>query len=142
MNHTTAAEEIKRAWHTAWIGSPLASMPVEQDNLPFKQPKGQPWGRLSILQGETSKVALGPPMNRTPFVLQLQVFLPEHTGTRTATKAADALAVLNGLTTRAAGLIVRFGEASIARANDDGGAAAWLATLPGTYDIDPTYPAP
>jgi len=142
MNHTTAAAEIKRAWLTAWTGGPLAAMPVEQDNLPFQQPVGQAWARLSIANGETTKPSLGPPMTRTPFILQLQVFLPEQTGTRKATQAADALAVLNGTVTRSNGLIVRFYEAGVERGPDETGTATFLVSLPGTYDIDPNYAAP
>lgn len=142
-NHATAAAEINRAWLFAWQASPLsASIPVEHQNHRFARPTAGAWGRLSLATGETSPASIGTgagALERTPFILTLQVFLPENTGTRLAAMAADAMRSMNRMSINKDGLTLNFDTVSLAPAPNPGntGLEAFNATISGQYDIRP-----
>lgn len=138
--HAAAAVEIRRVFSTAWQGGAI-QLPLQLENTPFVQPHGAAWGRLSVVTGSTTAACLGAAMTRTPFILQLQVFVPEHQGTGIARQIADQVAVIDATVHRAAGLLVRFDTTAIEPTASQGGAAAFLITLPGTYDADPEISA-
>ncbi len=135
--HAIANETIKRCWLLAWQAGPLSAMPIEHENHRFKAPTDTPWGRLTLTRGDTSKVSLGGPtvkIERTPFILNLQVFIPENQGTRAADNAADAMAALNDFTASETNLTVNFKTVGIGSSSADKG-AAFLITIPGQYDL-------
>lgn len=68
-------------------------LPTEFENLKFEQPETGPWTRVELVCGDTAPGALGPKLNRTPFVLYCMVFMREKAGTKPAWQAADAMAL-------------------------------------------------
>lgn len=140
-NHTTAAEEIKRAWLTAWQAGPLLyALPVEHENQRFTQPATGPWGRLTLVTGETEPAAIGNGqgrLERTPFVLFLQVFMPENTGTKVARQAADIMRALDRMSIQKDALTVNFRTTGLTPAPNPAntGLTAYNVQLPGQYDI-------
>lgn len=144
-NHTTAAEEIKRAWLAAWNAGPLDAMPVEHENLRFQQPSTGPWGRLTLVTGDTEPAAIGTGagrLERTPFVLFMQVFMPENTGTKIARQAADAMRALDRMSIQKDALTVNFRTAGLTPAPNPSntGLVAYNVQIAGQYDIG--APAP
>lgn len=144
-NHTTAAEEIKRAWLTAWNAGPLSALPVEHENLRFQQPSSGPWGRLTLVTGDTEPAAIGSGagrLERTAFVLFLQIFMPENTGTKIARQAADVMRSLDRLSIHQPGLTINFRTAGYTPAPNPAntGLAAYNVQIPGQYDLGATAP--
>jgi hypothetical protein len=142
-NHTTAAAEIKRAWLFAWNAGTLSSIPVEHANQRFQQPKNGPWGRLTLQTGKTTPAAIGGQMgklDRTPFILSLQMFLPENSGTSIAQQAADCLKLLDRATINHDNLAINFDTAGYEAAPNPAntGIVAYNCEISGFYDI--TYP--
>lgn len=73
-----------------------AEFPIEAANRRFKRPDSGPWGRLVLTFGERNPIAVGgnagkQNLNRTAFVLGLQIFLPEHTGEKEAYEIAGQI---------------------------------------------------
>lgn len=134
--HANAAAIIMKAWKTAWSAGPMADMQVEIRNQPFERVPGKVWGRLSLLPGETSSVAVGGTLKRTPFALVLQVFIPDGKGTRAAQKAADAMSALDGKQFSSGdGLVtVSFYEAGLSSVGSQDGHEAFNVTISGYYD--------
>lgn len=137
MTHIAATAMIFQHWTFAWAAGELPAMPVEFDNMKFKQPDAATWGRLTLTRGDSTQIALGGPgiaVERTPFILNLQVFIPENQGTRDRDKAADAMRKLNRVTGAAAGLVVNFYTASIGNSQAEIGSGS-LITIGGYYDL-------
>tara|TARA_R110000803_G_scaffold209965_3_gene280589 strand:- start:17944 stop:18405 length:462 start_codon:yes stop_codon:yes gene_type:complete len=143
--HETARKEIISQVKAALDAESITA--VEWPSMRFEQPEGLPWYRVTIQQGQSNPAALGPQkLNRSPFVIFLQVFLPIEnlTGDSAAYVAADALGSLNNTDatrtdgptgTRAA---VKFRVTSAPSfVTKDGAFEQHNVTLPGYYDITP-----
>lgn len=145
MNHTAATATIKASWLSAWQSGPLASLPIRHQNLPFAQPKSGPWGSLSIAKGTTTPKGIGPESgSRTPFVLTLQIFCPEGSGTKLGDQAADAFAPMDKLCTYTAGLTVHYDTTSVTNVgpSDETDHDQINASISGFYDLAPVEIAP
>lgn len=138
MSHEAAREMIAEAWKQAWVASGL-TFPVEIQNHAFKRPPNATWGRYTYLPGETEPAALGISIERTPFALILQIFLPENTGTKDATLAADALRPLNGAVRRSPDgkVVVNFRTVGLTPGTTEDGVEAFNVTIRGHHDIYP-----
>lgn len=136
--HGTATATIKRLFGLAWLqAGPLASMKIEHENHRFKAPDDAPWGRLTLAKGATTQISLGGKgtrVDRTPFVLNLQVFIPENKGTRVADDAFDVMNKLNGQTVQEGTLTVNLQTATSNTSSADKG-AAFLISIVGYYDL-------
>lgn len=145
MSFDTARALIATRWKLAWDGGPLAAMPIEFQNQPFERPQGQVWGRYTLLPAETTPAALGSRecrFERTPFVLVLQVFSPENSGSRAPYQAADVMAAMNYQTDRETGsggtVVVNYDTAGLTPAVAEDGFDGFNVTIKGSFD---TYPA-
>jgi hypothetical protein len=73
-----------------------AEFPIEAPNRRFKKPASGPWGRLTLQFGERVQVSIGGSLGRknrrrTPFVLTLQIFVPENAGESVAYDIAEQI---------------------------------------------------
>lgn len=138
--HAAASQMIMQNWVFAWNAGSLFAMPVEHENMKFKPPTDAPWGRLTLTRGDSSQMALGGPavqVERTPFILNLQIFIPENQGTRARDQAADAMKKLNKTSDSSfasSSLVVNFHTTSISTIQAEKGAGFLIATA-GYYDL-------
>ena len=122
----------------------IAAALIEIENQPFSQPSGQTWYRLTFRPGDTNRASLGgdKAMNRTVFLLILQVFIPEQGGTKEAYQAADVMSGLDGRQISQEGLTVHFQTAglskgAIPKTTPGSGWEAFNVTIAGHYDSTP-----
>ncbi len=141
MSHDLARSTVAAAWKAVWDASSVADLPVEFQNQPFKRPQNVPWGRYTLLPGETEPAALGAEglkMERTPFVLIVQVFHPEDTGTRKAYQASDAMRGLNYSRHRqdypGGFVVVNFNTSGLTPGVAEDGLDAFNVTISGHWD--------
>lgn len=137
MSHEAARNLILTAWQAAWNSPSPGLFPVEFENLKFKRPTSGPWGRLSINPGETTPIAPGTKDSRTPFILVLQVFIPENGGTLPAYRAADVLKTLNHHVASVGDpvtTVVHFYSVGINQAPKEDGLTGFNVTIPGYFD--------
>jgi Bacteriophage related domain of unknown function len=135
--HGTATATIKRLFGLAWMAGPIPALPIEHENHRFKAPDDAPYGRLTLAKGNTTQMTLGGKgtrVDRTPFILNLQVFIPENKGTRIADQAFDAMTLLNGQCTHEENLTVNLQAATSATSSADKG-VAFLISIVGYYDL-------
>ena len=143
--HETARREILSRVKAVLDAESITA--VEWPSLRFKQPTRSQWYRVTIQQGQANAAALGPQkLNRTPFVVFLQVFIPieNETGDAAAYTAADALGALNntdatrtdGPTGTRARVTFRVTSAP-SFSGKDGSFEQHNITLPGYYDVTP-----
>jgi len=64
---------------------------VKYDNIPFDQPTGEPFISLTILSGTGTNTALGGQRVRYTGVIQVDIYVPENSGTRAARDIASSL---------------------------------------------------
>jgi len=143
--HETARKEIMTRVKAALDAEAITA--VEWPGMRFEQPKAQPWYRVGIQAGQAQPAALGPQkLNRTPFVVFLQIFLPIENalGNAAAYEAADAIGALNNTNqTRTDGTSgtradVKFRVASAPNfVGKDGTFIQYNVELPGYYDAHP-----
>lgn len=143
--HATARKQITLYVQQALLSAGIPSASIEWPNLRFKQPETGPWWRVTILFGESQPAALGPQkLNRTPFSVVVQVFMPTGTGVTASDTTADELGQWNNTTNKAtdpaSGTVahVKFRVASapvFVQAAD--GFEQYNVTLPGYFDIEP-----
>lgn len=114
MNYEDLRRTLERHFKAAFqTGIPVA-FPVQFENVTFRQPTGEPWGRFSIRLGDRSNASVGTTHKRTVGLVYLQVFVPENRGTKPATELADRFAAAfddRELTTDG-GTMVQFRSAS------------------------------
>lgn len=134
--HANAAAIIMKAWKAVWADGSQADMQVEIRNQPFERVPGKVWGRLSLLPGDTSSVAVGGTLKRTPFALVLQVFIPDGKGTRAAQRAADAMSGLDNQSFKSTDglVVVNFYDAGLSSVGQQDGHDAFNVTITGYYD--------
>lgn len=85
-------ESILTKFAEALAASSTPNLPVEAPNRRFKRPTSGAWGRVTINFGTRNPAALGSAgqkLNRTAFVLVLQVFVPENDGEKIAFEIVD-----------------------------------------------------
>lgn len=111
MRTETTRQAVLAAWKTGWLGA--AAVPVQLPNQKFKQPATGPWGRLAINYGSSQSQAVGGTLKRQTCTLELQLFSPEQTGTKSQTMAADLFGEIfdNLQLTPEAGLLIEFEDA-------------------------------
>jgi hypothetical protein len=73
-----------------------ALFPIEGRNRRGKRPTSGPWGRITLGFGTRNAVSIGGASGannrkRTPFVLTLQIFVPEHEGEAAAFLIAEQI---------------------------------------------------
>lgn len=90
MSFETTRAAITARFKSAWI---TASLPVAYENQPAPNIDG-PWGRFTVIQGDTDPMQIGGSSTRGTGFIFLQVFLPLNTGTKKATDCADAFAAI------------------------------------------------
>jgi hypothetical protein len=137
MSHELADETIKQMWLTAWAAGPLADLKIEHENHRFKEPTALAWGRLTLTTGKTTPQAIGGPTNkldRTPFFLNLQIFIPETKGSKIAKQAHDAMSALNYQSSNIGNLTINFSTTEKTTSTADKGTAA-LIIASGYYDL-------
>ena len=67
----------------------FTALPVRFDNLPFDQPHDAGFVTLSIRAGQARQVSTGPrPLHRHTGTIQLDIFVPEDSGTQAGRAAA------------------------------------------------------
>lgn len=140
MNHETATAEIMRLWKLASLSGALATLPTEYENRRFKRPDAGPWGRLTLRKAQSTPRNIGDGLRveRTPFVLYLQIFIPEGEGTRVAEQAHDRLKILNYQATYTPGCAVFLEVASMEAVPEPAGSGfvSFNCSIPGHYDIE------
>ena len=73
----------------------FTALPVRFDNLPFDQPHDAGFVALSIRAGQARQVSTGPrPLHRHTGTIQLDIFVPEDSGTQVSRAHADSLAAI------------------------------------------------
>lgn len=77
------------------LASNWSTTTIQYEGQPFVQPT-TPWISLSILSGAGRQASLGSsqPLHRFVGVIQIDVFVPENTGTNTARQYADTLSTI------------------------------------------------
>lgn len=76
------------------LASHWTTTPIRFENVPFVE-TASAYVALFILDGEGQQISLGTPaLRRWPFVIAIQVFVPQDTGTKTARTYADTLAAI------------------------------------------------
>lgn len=97
---STARTAILELFETARANSATyptdAEFPIEIRNRRFKKPASGPWGRLTLTFGSRIPISVGGSggkanLRRTPFILTLQIFVPEHDGEKVAFNIADEI---------------------------------------------------
>lgn len=147
--HQTARESIMQEFVTAWNASAFGptndNEPIGYENMPFEQPETGRFFKLYLLPGNTEPAAIGPAkLNRTPFALMLQCFIPEREGSIKAWEAADIMAELDyktGYATHIASdtrIHYKFRTAgSVQSIGKDGPWAQFNVSILGVYDAEP-----
>jgi hypothetical protein len=82
---------IEQRFYTQWA----AITPIKFENVEFVQPEASPWVSLIIQRGSGDQIDIGTsnPTHRYNGVINVQIFTPQLTGTRSqGSTAADALA--------------------------------------------------
>ncbi len=70
----------------------FATLPIRFENVPFEQPHDAGFVSLSIRPGQARQASTGPnPLHRYTGTIQVDVFVPEDTGTQAARAHADTL---------------------------------------------------
>ena len=74
----------------------FSAVPIKYENVPFDPPKGSPYIALTILSGNGINASIGTdrPLLRHAGIIQLDIFVPEDTGTEVARTHADSLDTL------------------------------------------------
>ncbi len=83
---------IAARWAAFWTPIVGSHFPVFPDNHAAPLPDKAPYGRLTIIEGETDPASIGTKHTRCMGQMVVQIFLPQETGTAHATKAAAAIA--------------------------------------------------
>jgi hypothetical protein len=140
MSHETARILISNRFDAVWNAGALSAWKVERENQKFTQPKGEPWGRLTIRTADTEPLEVGNVNERTPFVIFFQVFIPEEKGTSAAYKARDILDGMKRQILRSndGTVVVHIRPAQLVPGRDEGGFVGFNVTIPGYFDH---YPA-
>lgn len=140
MSHEAARRMIAQAWKDVWVPGPLSTtVPIEYQNQKFSKPQSGPWGRYTLLPGETNPAALGvngAKIDRTPFFLTIQVFIPEEGGTSVAFQVSDILANLNTQQRLSDDrkTVVSFYSAGLTPGAAEDGVDAFNVTIQGQWD--------
>lgn len=135
MSHATARATILREFEIARKAGAAAGLPIRYPNHRFDPPEAAPWLAVSLQTGETNPISLGPRgRDRTAFVLVVQVFLPEQTGTLQAYRVADDIAALNRKSVHEAPLTIHFRTATILPMPPENGWGRFNVTINGQYD--------
>ena len=76
----------------ARFASNFSALTVKYENQRFTPPKTEPWVALTILPGQGRQASIGSaPLNRYPGVIQVDIHVPENSGTQTARTHADTI---------------------------------------------------
>lgn len=113
MSLTAARALTLSVWEEKWKNHPIGNLPLEIENREFKRPKDADWGRLTLALGETTSIAVGSDVERTPFVVTLQYFIPEGKGTLNAYDARDVLKALRNISRRDGQIVVKYNDVSL-----------------------------
>lgn len=83
-------EALTRVIETRF-NSNYTSTPVAYENVPFTPPKGLPWVRLTVINGEsvTQGITGSTPLVRDTGLIAITVFVPENSGTQAAKALVD-----------------------------------------------------
>jgi hypothetical protein len=95
LMRTAIVTSFKTVWDASQLGPAGDDLAIEWPNQKFEQPASGPWFRFEMIMGTTEPIAIGQRQERTPFVLMLQCFLPDGTGSTLAFQAADVLGELD-----------------------------------------------
>lgn len=113
MGSRAAYDAIAQHWQAGWPHTPTAT-----GNATFEPTPGQPWVRLSVLDGASRQVSVGTPtgggvLDRSDGVIAIQIFTPDDQGEAQGRWLADAACILlrrkslaGGITTRVPSVIV------------------------------------
>lgn len=89
-------EEFRKSIETRFkseFGLLYPAIPVQYDNIPFKQPENGPWGAFTFRQNPAQQKTIGRHfVVRTTGFIQIDITVPEDTGLTTGRKIADAAA--------------------------------------------------
>lgn len=98
MAFVNARTAIGTLLTTNWVVSPggAARTPIAWPNVDFTPPRGSPWIRVAIIEGESFQLTLGGPTNvhRHPGVVYVSVFVPQNTGDAAVRLLADQVAAI------------------------------------------------
>ena len=95
----SALADIRKAvfaeFEAALAAAPnYSAIAIDAPNRRFQKPLNDPWVRVALNPGTRAPAALGSSgqkLNRFPFILALQVFVPENNGEKIAFEIADEL---------------------------------------------------
>ena len=78
------------------LSSGFSALPIKHENVPFKPPRNSPYIALTILSGEGLNASIGTDraLLRHAGVIQLDIFVPEDTGTEISRTHGDTLSDL------------------------------------------------
>jgi hypothetical protein len=138
MSKESARKLIADAWIAA-VDAANLTYPIEYQNLPFEQPEKGPWGRYTLGMGTTEPAALGTQgakMDRTPFFVTVQVFIPINEGTLPAYATEAAMALMNYRKLRSPDgkTVVHLRTASLSQGTEQDGLTGFNVTIQGHFD--------
>lgn len=82
---------IEAQFANNWTGTTADR--IKWENQKFEQPKSGSWVALTIRNGEARQASVNSrPLNRYPGIIQIDVYVPEESGTDTARSLADSAA--------------------------------------------------
>lgn len=83
----------ERAAIEARLQSNLSGTPIEFENVRFTKPNGSPYVALFIRGGTGNQASIGASRNvhRWPGIIQVDIFVPEDSGTKAAREIADTV---------------------------------------------------
>lgn len=86
--------EPERAAIEGRFAANFTALPCKYENQRFTPPAQSAWVALTILNGEARRASIGTttPLQRYPGIIQIDVYVPENTGTATARGHADTIA--------------------------------------------------
>lgn len=87
MSFETERKLIETRWQRAF-----PSLPTQFDGVVFQVPKGEPWARLSIQNGDALQISSGSPGSNTfrhPGVLFVNLYVPAGQGTSALRQLGD-----------------------------------------------------
>lgn len=95
MSFAGERQAIESQLATVWGASAYSAVPVWYENVAFEVPASGPYLALSIISSPSNQIEIGglgsPVLNRYAGYIQVDIAVPEETGTHVARLMADVL---------------------------------------------------
>lgn len=89
-----AFDDERRAFE-ARLSANFTTLPIKYENVPFKQP-ATAWVAITVIPAGGERISIGTTVKRHRYVgnLQIDIFVPEDTGTSAARGYADTIDII------------------------------------------------